>query len=37
MQTSFGHLVMGVQPANLPFYRDLFGVFGWRTTTMARG
>jgi catechol 2,3-dioxygenase-like lactoylglutathione lyase family enzyme len=31
MQTSFGHLVMGVQPANLPFYRDLFGVFGWRT------
>jgi catechol 2,3-dioxygenase-like lactoylglutathione lyase family enzyme len=31
MQTSFGHIVFGVQPANLPFYRDLFGFLGWRT------
>jgi catechol 2,3-dioxygenase-like lactoylglutathione lyase family enzyme len=31
MQTSFGHLVIGVDAANLPFYRDLFGLFGWHT------
>lgn len=31
MQTHLGHLVFGVQPANLAFYRDLMGFLGWAT------
>jgi catechol 2,3-dioxygenase-like lactoylglutathione lyase family enzyme len=31
MQTSFGHIVFGVNPANFAFYRDLFGFLGWNT------
>jgi catechol 2,3-dioxygenase-like lactoylglutathione lyase family enzyme len=30
MQTKFGHLVFGVAPANMGFYRDLFGFLGWQ-------
>ncbi len=31
MQTHIGHLVFGVQPANLGFYRDLLSFLGWST------
>ena len=29
MQTRFGHIQFNVQPANLPFYRDLLTFLGW--------
>jgi len=29
MQTRFGHIQFNVQPANLPFYRDLLPFLGW--------
>jgi catechol 2,3-dioxygenase-like lactoylglutathione lyase family enzyme len=31
MQTRLGHLVFGVQPANLAFYRELLAFLGWQT------
>ena len=31
MQSKLGHLVFSVQPANLPFYKDLFAFLGWNT------
>jgi catechol 2,3-dioxygenase-like lactoylglutathione lyase family enzyme len=31
MQTRLGHLVFGVRPANLAFYRDLLAFLGWQT------
>ena len=31
MQSHLGHLVFGVQPANMPFYKDLFTFLGWST------
>ena len=29
MQTRFGHIQFNVQPANLPFYKDLLTFLGW--------
>jgi catechol 2,3-dioxygenase-like lactoylglutathione lyase family enzyme len=29
MESNLGHLVFGVNPANLPFYKDLFTFMGW--------
>ncbi len=29
MQTAIGHMQFTVQPANLPFYRDLMSFLGW--------
>ncbi len=31
MQTRLAHLVFGVQPANLAFYRELLAFLGWQT------
>jgi catechol 2,3-dioxygenase-like lactoylglutathione lyase family enzyme len=31
MSGRIGHLVFGVNPAHLPFYRDLLGHLGWQT------
>lgn len=31
MQTRIGHLVFSVQPANMPFYRDLLTFLGWQS------
>lgn len=31
MQSSLGHVVFSVNPANLPFYRDLLSFLGWQT------
>ncbi len=31
MQTTIGHLVFSVQPANMPFYKDLLSFLGWQT------
>lgn len=31
MKTSLYHLQVNIQPANLPFYRDLMAVVGWDT------
>lgn len=30
MQTQLGHIQFNVQPANLPFYKDLLTFLGWR-------
>jgi catechol 2,3-dioxygenase-like lactoylglutathione lyase family enzyme len=30
MQTHIGHIQFNVEPANLPFYRDLTGFLGWQ-------
>lgn len=29
MNTKLGHLVFGIDPKNIPFYRDLFSFLGW--------
>ena len=31
MQTHLGHIQFNVQPANLPFYKDLLAFLGWQT------
>jgi catechol 2,3-dioxygenase-like lactoylglutathione lyase family enzyme len=31
MQTGLNHLLIGVKPVNLGFYKDLFGFLGWNT------
>lgn len=31
MQSKFGHIQVNIQAANVPFYKDLFGFFGWQT------
>src|SRR5690349_14066500 len=31
MQTHLGHIQFNVQPANLPFYKDLLAFLGWKT------
>lgn len=31
MKTNIGHIQFHIQPANLGFYRDLFGFLGWST------
>jgi len=31
MQSRLGHLVFGVQPANMSFYRELLAFLGWQT------
>ena len=31
MQSHLGHLVFGVQPAHMPFYKDLLTFMGWST------
>lgn len=31
MNTTLGHIVFGVRPANIPFYKELFDFFGWQT------
>ncbi|MER2599679.1 MAG: hypothetical protein ABTQ73_09170 [Caldilineales bacterium] len=31
MQTTLGHLVFSIHPANRGFYRDLFNFLGWQT------
>ena len=31
MQSHLGHLVFGVQPANMSFYKDLLTFMGWNT------
>lgn len=30
MNTKIGHLVYGIDPKNIPFYRDLFSFLGWK-------
>jgi hypothetical protein len=30
MQSKFAHMQLNVQPANLPFYNDLFSRLGWK-------
>lgn len=37
MQTHFAHIQFNVQPANLPFYKELMAVLGWRTLYDAEG
>ena len=29
MKTTLGHLVFGIDPKNIPFYRDLLNFLGW--------
>lgn len=31
MQSKLGHLQFNVQPANIPFYKDLLAALGWQT------
>lgn len=31
MNTTLGHIVFGVRPANIPFYKELFDFLGWHT------
>ncbi len=31
MQTSLGHIQLNINPANLGWYRDIFGFLGWNT------
>ena len=31
MQTYFSHIQFNIQPANLPFYRELMAFLGWQT------
>jgi len=31
MQTHLGHIQFNVEPANVPFYRDLLSFLGWQT------
>lgn len=31
MQSKLGHLQLNVQPANIPFYKDLLAALGWHT------
>jgi len=31
MHTHLGHIQFNVQPANLPFYKDLLAFLGWKT------
>lgn len=31
MQSKLGHLQFNVQPANIPFYKDLLAALGWHT------
>ena len=30
IQSSFGHIQVNIQPANLGFYKDLFNFLGWK-------
>ena len=31
MQADLGHIQLNIQPANVPFYRDLMAFLGWQT------
>jgi catechol 2,3-dioxygenase-like lactoylglutathione lyase family enzyme len=31
MQTHIGHIMFGVSPAHMPFYRDLMAFLGWKS------
>jgi hypothetical protein len=31
VQSKLGHLQFNVQPANIPFYKDLLAAMGWQT------
>lgn len=37
MQTQLGHVVCSVDPANLPFYKDLFTFLGWQVLFEGHG